>query len=154
MTAAKGVRIRALREAIKATLDAAPIARTIAVHAYRPAWTADQIHQYPCLIIGHDAAVGYRLTFGARGQAEVRLKLEVRTESSDCISAEMALDDLLSAGTGADSSIFDALTADPTFGGACASSVALTATPPRPMQDGEARYWSSTIALTCQMSRS
>lgn len=143
-----------VRAAIKSTLDAASISRALAIYAYRPFWTADQFTQYPCLIIGYDTDTEYMGTFGPHGLAELHLRLELRTESSDCISAEMAMDAFLAAGTGADSSVFDALLADPTFGGVVGSSIARTATPPRPLEESGVRYWSSFIPLTVYASRS
>jgi hypothetical protein len=147
-----GLNPRRVREAVKAALDGSGLSRTVAVHAYAPTADPDFTAQYPCVLIGWADSADYRMTFGAQGIASLPLELELRTQSADGISAEMALDDLLAAGTGAAASIWDALDADPTFGGVVtAASKCVMTTPPRPLGDGR---WSCTFTLTTHAARS
>ena len=142
---------RTIREAVKATIDSAGLGRSVAVHAYAPTVDPDAVSQYPCILIGWADPANYRLTFGAQGIASLPLELEIRTQSADGISAEMALDDLLAAGTGAGSSIWDALDSDATLGGAVRTSTCVPSSPPRPQGDGR---WSASIVLTAYAARS
>ena len=142
---------RTIREAVKKTIDSAGLGRSVAVHAYAPTVDPDAVSQYPCILIGWADPADYRLTFGAQGIASLPLELEIRTQSADGISAEMALDDLLAAGTGAGSSIWDALDSDSTLGGAVARTICVMSAPPRPQGDGR---WSASLVLTAHAARS
>jgi hypothetical protein len=143
---------RTIREAVKKTIDQAGLGRTVAVHAYAPTVDPDAVSQYPCILIGWADPANYRLTFGAQGIASLPLELEIRTQSADGISAEMALDDLLAAGTGSGSSIWDALDTDRTLGGVVTAATTLVmSSPPRPQGDGR---WSASLVLTAHAARS
>jgi hypothetical protein len=148
-----GLNISQVREAVKKALSGAAFARTVAVHAYDPHTDPEAHHQYPCVIMSiGDDGIQYRTTFGARGVAQLALRLEVRTP--DGPDGEKMMDDLLSAGTGATSSLFDALAADETFAGTIASGVALSVTAPRRLTNGTSNYWSATYTLTVNQPRS
>lgn len=149
-----GLDIVALRQAVKARLDAANltievdagVSRNVAVYDY-----VDQVYQYPCIIIGHTpgAEIDYMGSLSQAGIAKLTLAIEVRCLAADGRSAQIALDRLLAAGTGnSSSSVFDALFADPTFSGTIANGTALTCTAPAKFTDGENEYWQSTFALT------
>jgi len=142
---------KTIREAVKRTIAEAGLGRTVAVHAYAPTADADAVAQYPCVLIGWADPAQYRVTFGAQGIASLPLELEIRTQSADGVSAEMALDDLLAAGAGAGSSIWDALDSDATLGGAVRTSTCEMTAPPRPLGDGR---WSATLVLTAHAARS
>ena len=72
---------------------------------------------YPCVMILADSDyVDYWCTFGAGGLATVRFVLEVLVGGNDPISAQTALDDYLSVGTGNGSSVVDAVMSDKTLG--------------------------------------
>ena len=72
----------------------------------------------PCITIEPDTGdyVDYWLTFGSAGLAAVRLVLVLEPGGNDPVSAAIALDDYLSAGTGNGSSVIDAVLADRTLG--------------------------------------
>jgi len=152
-----GLDIKATRNAIATVLEAASIGQDVAVYAYSPGPDPDIVTGSPAILIGHAPGTDYRLTFGARGLAQLKLEIEIRCTSADGVSAELALDDLLNAGTGATSSIFDALTADPTFGGVVGNSELSDPTPPRPVRpggSGPVAYWSASFTLTIYQPRS
>lgn len=150
---AEGFNLRAIRKAVQDTLRLAPIARTVAFHAYDPFNDPAGHHQLPAVIISiADDGIKYRGTFGAAGLASVVLQLEVRTQ--DGPDGEAMMDDLLSAGTGADSSLFDALTADPTFGGVISVGTTLESSSPKRMKNESMTFWSATFKLTCHQPRS
>ena len=153
-----GLNIGTIRTAIKTVLDLSSIARDVAVYAYAPGPDPDVVPGYPAVLIGHgNAGVDYMLTFGSRGLTQMDLEIEVRTASGDGgMSAERVLDDLLSAGTGTTSSIFDALNTDPTFGGVC-TSVVTKVSPPRPIRPAgpgtPVMFWAATFTLTINQPR-
>lgn len=72
----------------------------------------------PCITIEPDSGdyVDYWLSFGAAGLSAVRLVLLLEPGGNDPVSAGIALDDYLSAGTGNGSSVIDAVLADRTLG--------------------------------------
>lgn len=144
-----GINPRAVREAIQASIRAAGMSRDVAVYAYPPESLA-----YPAVTIGW-AQGDYAITFGAAGIAQMRFAVDVRTTAAEIDSAAIALDDLLSAGTGAASSVYDALTADPTFGAAVGGSAVTDFTPPRRSQavDGTPE-WVATFVVTATQPRS
>ena len=110
---AVGLNLRAIREAIKAQLDAAGFDRSVTVYAYHPGSLT-----FPCIIVRPASDyVGYFTTFGENGLADVQFEIEIQT-TGRVIDAQMALDDWLSVGSGATSSLVDALMADVTLGGA------------------------------------
>jgi hypothetical protein len=85
--------------------------------------------QYPYIIIDPAADyLDYWQSFGAAGVSTVRFELEVNPAGSDALSAGVALDDYLSAGTGNTASIVDAIMATPTLGLAGCSCVPHTVT--------------------------
>jgi hypothetical protein len=151
-----GLNPAAVREAVKAQLDNAGLARTVAVHLYHPGGDDDDaITQYPCIIIGWADSADYRETFGAQGIASLPLELDIRTQAADPRSAEKALDDLLAAGTGADSSIFDALDADVTLDATVSvSQITMTQRPEPQRTPNGVLYWSARLSLACRMPRS
>ena len=73
---------------------------------------------------GHIAYIG---TFGADGIGDMMLELVVSMDAADDESEVRFLCDLLSAGTDAESSLFDAVHSDRTLGGVVSDAVVLTA---------------------------
>lgn len=148
-----GLNISQVRTSVKDALSKAAFARKVAVHAYDPYTDPEAHHQYPCVIISiGDDGINYRTTFGAAGVAQLVLRLEVRTP--DGPDGEKMMDDLLGAGDGATSSLFDALANDETLGGVVGSAVALSVTAPRRFTNGTNNYWSATYSLTVNQPRS
>jgi len=70
----------------------------------------------PRVVLELDDPPAYFGTFGANGVARVRMRLTIDPGGVDQ-SAVIRLDDLLSVGTGNNSSVIDALMVDQTFGG-------------------------------------
>lgn len=140
-----------IRTAIKAQIDAASISRALTVYDYPPETVA-----YPCVAILHaDESPDYAVTFGPSGIASMPFVVDIRTTSADGVSAAKALDDLLTAGTGSTSSVFDALNADHTLGGAIRSFTWSGYTPPQIREDvNGARFMSASFVLLCHVSRS
>lgn len=148
-----GLNIGNTREALKATIVKAGLARDIAIHAYDPYLEAEAHHQFPAIVISiADNGIEYRRTMGAHGIASLTLLLEIRTQ--DGPDGERVMDDLLNAGTGTSSSLFDAIASDPTLGGVVADAVALSVTSPRRMSNGTTTFWSARMALTVTQPRS
>lgn len=148
-----GLVIGTIRAALKTRLDAATMTRSVAVYDYCD--DRDAVTQYPCIFIGHADPIEYAVTYGAQGIAQMSFEVEVRTQAADNRSAEKVLDDLLSAGTGATSSLYDAICADRTLGGTCHTLTVVAATPPRKgVANGGTIYWSSTYTVTIAASRS
>lgn len=105
-----GLTISDIREALAAQLRA-NIARDVSVRAYPPVALA------PSILIELDPdAVDYWVTFGAAGLSTVRLTLTVDPSGGESESTARRLDDFLSAGTGNDSSIIDAVMTDSSLG--------------------------------------
>lgn len=149
-----GLVIGTIRTALKTRLDAASMTRSVAVFDYAPD-DPDAITQYPCIVIRHASPIDYAVTFGPAGIAELPLLVEVRAQAADGRSAEKVLDDLLSAGTGATSSVYDAIMGDVTLGGACRTLRIVAASPPTPRQTPQGKpYWSTSYTVTISASRS
>lgn len=140
-----------VREALQAAIQNAGLDKTVAVHAYDP---GAPHHQYPALIIGHGTGVDYAITFGPRGIAVLNLQVEIRTSAVEPAGGGRQLDELLAAGTGANSSVFDALRSDPTLGGVVGDCTVKSATPPRYVDDESGTYWTSTLPITVHQARS
>lgn len=148
-----GLHIPTIRTALKTRLDAATMTRPVAVYDYVD--DPDAVTQYPFIFMGHAEPIGYEITFGSQGIAELPLRVEVRAQAADNRSAEKVLDDLLSAGTGATSSLYDAINADRTLGGACRTLLIESASPPQPRTTANGiNYWSASYTLKIQASRS
>lgn len=147
-----GLVIGTIRTALKTRLDAASMTRAVAVYDYVD--DRDAVTQYPCIFIGHADPVDYAITFGSAGIAELPLEVEVRAQAADQRSAEKVLDDLLSAGTGATSSVYDAINADRTLGGACRTLTVVAASPPRPGSNQNGVYWTTSYTIKIYASRS
>lgn len=127
--------LQAIREALKAQLDE-ELARDINVYAYRP---ANPVPPYVAVISG-DPYISYYETFASSAVGslcDVQLELIIG-QTADAISAQVFIDDLLSAGAGQTSSVIDALEADPTLGGVVATCIALRAGPIVFAEDGSA----------------
>ena len=141
----------AIRTAIKTQLGAASISRAITVYDYPP-----EACSYPCIAILHAGeSADYAVTFGATGIASMAFRVEIRTTSADGISAAKALDDLISAGTGADSSVYDALNADHTLSGAIRTFTFTGFSPPQIREDVTGtRFMAASFTITCHASRS
>lgn len=144
---------RTVREALAQQLTN-NLQMVIGVHAYAPGSDPDFVPAYPAILIGHADGTDYALTFGARGIAQMSLEVEVRTASGDNgVSAEMAADDLFAAGTGANSSVYDALMTDVTLGGVVSTLKVESVSPPRPIDTTSGR-WSFTYTVSVYAPRS
>lgn len=80
--------------------------------------------------------ITYFTTMGPNGQAEVAMDLTITLDNAEKDSAEIAMDDYLSVGTGNGASIADAINADPTLGGVVESCVVLEVGSPTDTVDG------------------
>lgn len=149
-----GLLPKVIRQAIVDTIRSAGVSRPLALYAYRPV-TGDPT-EYPCVIVSHARGADYATTFGAAGIAELPLQVEIRTQATDGTSGEMALDDLMSAGLGSDSSIYDALDADRTLGGKVATFIVAGIEQPeeRVLRDGTSTYWRGAFVLAIKQPRS
>ena len=104
------------------------------------------------ILIGHaQESTDYALTFGSQGIAEMHLEVEVRTHSADGRSGEEALDDLFAAGSGASSSVYDALLSSDTLGGTISRLRVVNVRPPRPLGNG---VWSAAYIVAIYQARS
>ena len=119
-----GLTLGDIRNALAATITAG-VDRQTNVYAYP---VGDP--KLPCITIEPDSGdyVDYWLTFGAAGLAAVRMVLVLEPGGNDPVSAGIALDDYLSAGTGNGSSVIDAVLADRTLGLAGCDCVITSAT--------------------------
>lgn len=145
-----GLNIIAVREAIAAQLQAAQIDR-LAVYAYDPG----DPPTYPAAIVQHANDGNYATTFGPKGLAEVTMRVQLRANAADSESAERALDALLSAGTGADRSVYDALDADRTFGGTVYTfTIADIAWPTQTNDQAGNPIWVASISFSIKQPRS
>jgi len=109
-----GLHPRIIREAVASSIRAAGLAKEVGVFAYEPpTWAHPN-----SVTIYHAAGSDYAVTFGATGLASLALEVRIRCTAAMREEAERALDDLLAAGTGAGSSVWDALNADRTFSAA------------------------------------
>lgn len=144
---------KVIRQAIVDTVKRSAVSRPLALHAYKP--ITGEPTEYPCLLVSHATGADYATTFGAAGIAEMPFRVEIRCQSADGISGEMALDDLMAAGTGADSSIYDALNADRTLGGKVATYTVVDVEQPeeRTSPDGT-DYWRGAFVLSIKQPRS
>lgn len=145
---------KVIRQAIVDTLGSAGISRPLALYPYKP--ITGEPTEYPCVIVSHANGANYATTFGDKGIAEMPLRVEIRALSADGSSGEMVLDDLMAAGTGADSSIYDALDADRTLGNKVATYTVVNIEQPeeRPMRDGTSTYWRGAFVLSIKQPRS
>lgn len=142
---------RTVREALAQQLTN-NLQMVIGVHAYAPGSDPDFVPAYPAIRIGHAPGTNYTTTFGPQGIAKMALQVEALTSSADGgVSAEMALDDLYAIGTGANSSVYDAIMTDPTLGGALENIEYVDVAPPRPIGDGR---WSFTHTIYVYARRS
>ena len=119
-----GLTLGDIRNALAATITAG-VDRQTNVYAY-----AVGDPKLPAITIEPDSGdyVDYWLTFGSAGLAAVRLVLVLEPGGNDPVSAGIALDDYLSAGTGNGSSVIDAVLADRTLGLAGCDCVITSAT--------------------------
>jgi hypothetical protein len=119
-----GLTLGDIRNALAATITNG-VSRQTNVYAYP---VGDP--KFPAITIEPDSGdyVDYWLTFGAAGLAAVRLVLVLEPGGNDPVSAGIALDDYLSAGTGNGSSVIDAVLADRTLGLAGCDCVITSAT--------------------------
>ena len=145
---------KVIREAIVNTLRSSAISRPLALYAYKP--VTGEPMEYPCVLVSHATGADYATTFGDRGIAEMPMRVEIRSTSTDGISGEMILDELMAAGTGADSSVYDALTADRTLGAKVATFTVLDVEQPneRLFSDGTSAYWVGAFVLSIKQPRS
>ena len=124
---------------------------------------ADRINVYampegdpelPAIIVYADSPfVTYRRTFGSRGIAEVRFRVEVRVAVGEDAKGATSLMYAI-AGTSNEMSLFDAIGVDATLGGAVASCVAESFTEPREAGDPARPYLVSSIGVTTHEPRS
>lgn len=118
-----GLTLGEVRNALAATITAG-VDRQTNVYAYP---VGDP--KYPAITIEPESDyVDYWLSFGSAGLAAVRMVLVLEPAGNDPVSAGIALDDLLSAGTGNGSSVIDAVLADRTLGLAGCDCVITAAT--------------------------
>lgn len=119
-----GLTLGDIRNALAATITAG-VDRQTNVYPYP---VGDP--KLPCITIEPDSGdyVDYWLSFGSAGLAAVRLVLVLEPGGNDPVSAGIALDDYLSAGTGNGSSVIDAVLADRTLGLAGCDCVITSAT--------------------------
>lgn len=146
-----GLTPKAVREALAAQI-AGNVQRGIGMHAYAPLIDTEEAPAYPAGIIGHaQEGTDYALTFGPDGIAEMHLEISFYTHSADGKSAEQALDDLIAAGDGAGSSIYDALMADVTLGGIVRTLRVVNFRPPRSLGNGK---WGASYIIAIYQARS
>ena len=97
-------------------------ARSLACYDLQPATTP----QFPCVIVRPaDQFVGYHETFG-EVLTDVQLELVVMASGTSDLDSQIAVLDLMSAGTGMTSSVIDAIEADRTLGGAVLNTIVRT----------------------------
>lgn len=146
-----GLNPKAVREALKSQL-ANNLSRVVGVHAYAPLLDVREFSSYPAILISHaPESTDYALTFSDQGIAEMHLLVEAFTDSPDGISAEIALDDLFAAGSGASSSVYDAILSSDTLGGLVARLRVVDVRPPRSLGDGR---WSAGWVVAVYQARS
>jgi len=143
-----GLTPKLVREALQKQL-ANNLSRDVGVHAYAPLLDVREFTGYPAILISHaPESTDYALTFGSQGIAEMHLLVEAFTDSPDGVSAEMALDDLFAAGSGASSSVYDALMSDVTLGGLTHTLRVVDVRAPRSLGDG--RWSAGWVIAVCQ----
>lgn len=142
-----------IRQAIVDTVRRSAVARPLAMYAYKP--ITGEPTEYPCLLVSWADGANYASTFGAAGLAEIAVSVELRAQSADSLSGEQVLDALMDAGTGADSSVYDALNADRTLGSKVATFTVLDIEQPeeRTSPDGTT-YWRGAFILSIKQPRS
>lgn len=118
----------ALADQIQARLDTASTPATV-----RPFRTPSAT--LPCVVMTI-TDITYFGTFGPSGQAQILLDVTAITNAADRDSAEIAMCELLSVGTGNSSSIADAINSDVTLGGVVESCVCLEVGAPRDTDRG------------------
>lgn len=146
-----GLDITAVREAIAAQLRAANI-DGLSVYAYDPGVPPS----YPAAVIGWATnEPNFTFTMGAQGIAEVSLIVQLRSSAANDEDAARSLDALFSAGTGANRSVFDALHADFTFGGAVGGGgIGATRPPVRAVDQNGNPMWTAGFVVTVYQARS
>lgn len=99
-------------------------ARSLACYDLQPPTTP----QFPCVIVRPaDQFVSYHESFGASVLSDVQLEVAVMASGTSDNDSQIAVLDLLSAGTGKTSSVIDAIEADRTLGGAVENTIVRTA---------------------------
>jgi hypothetical protein len=140
------INLRLIREAAAAQI-AAGIGRRTTGYAYD-----NTTITLPAVIIRPGAPyVTYHETFGDRCLVGIELEIEVVTSSADDVSAAIAMDDLLSPGLANNSSILEAVEADPTLGGTVGHCWVSEASAPQP--DGEG-HMSVSLSLHITANKS
>lgn len=119
-----GLTLKGIREALAEQI-ADGLARQVNCYPYE---VDDPALPYVIVKPSSGTYVGYFASFGPSGVADVMFDLEVAVVAADAISMGIAMDDLLSSGTGNNSSLVDAIHEDRTLGGLVADCVALSAT--------------------------
>jgi len=113
--------LRAVMTALANQIDI-NTARSLACYDLQPATTP----QFPCVIVRPaDQFVGYHETFG-EVLTDVQLELVVMASGTSDLDSQIAVLDLMSAGTGMTSSVIDAIEADRTLGGAVLNTIVRT----------------------------
>lgn len=126
-----GLTLQAIRVAL-ATQISANLARGTSVHPYDPG-----DHTQPAVVIrAADDYIAYFGTMGPNGVSDILLDVDVEVAAAQSASAYIAMDDYLSAGTGNDSSVVDAIHSDRTLGGVVGDCICLTADGPTERDDG------------------
>ncbi len=83
---------------------------------------------YPSVTVHSDPEyISYWGTFGPNGDADIKLRLVLEVDAGDMTSICLKMADYLSAGTGNESSVVDAVMADRTLGGVVGDCVVLNA---------------------------
>lgn len=140
----------AFANAIKATVDAAPIdGDRLNIYAMPEAEP-----QLPAVIIYADNPfITYRRTFGARGLAEIKFRAEIRVAvGADALSATSLIYAI--AGTGTNMSLFDAIGTSPTLGGVVGDCVAEQLSGITEAGGPAAPYLTASLGITINEKRS
>lgn len=119
-----GLSLQAIRVAL-ATQISANVARQPSVFAYDP----ENRSGHNIVIKPAADYVAYFGTMGPNGTADILLEIDIEVPGR-LADSQIAMDDYLSAGTGNDSSVVDAIHANKTLGGLVDNCVCLTADGP------------------------
>lgn len=119
-----GLSLQAIREAL-ATQIGDTVARHPSVFAYDPEGRSG----HNIVIRPADDYVAYFGTMGPNGLSDILLEVDIEVPGR-LADSQIAMDDYLSAGTGNDSSVVDAIHANRTLGGLVDDCVCLTADGP------------------------
>lgn len=111
-----------IAEAIQATIKAGIDTDRVNVYAF-----PEGVAERPYIVVRPGSPfVAYQRTFGTDGLAEIQFELEINTGvPAGSGDTYRLMYEMLGQGAGATVSIFDALAADPTLGGAVGNSAAL-----------------------------